>query len=309
MMLFDLADVIRAGGLKVIEVPGWKTRTRPAKSGHDDGLIAVRTITCHHTANGGADGNYPSYNTVLHGRGEDLPGPLAQLGLAKDGTVYVFAAGIANHAGVSLKEEYDKYHAIGIEAEAIGVPGAEGDWPKVQMTAYHRLCKILAVRYKVPNDHILGHKETASPRGRKSDPSFSMPDFREAVAALDLNEDEITMADVDELVEKIWARLETFTPAAANAAGDPALEGTKARMDTLVQFPPAVARLRREADARFDALVDQVSKVKMQSDRLEAALKKQAEYVTKLEGTLAAQTTTLGEILAKVQSILPPPAG
>jgi hypothetical protein len=177
MMLTDLAKTARDAGLKVVEVDGWKTRGRPGE------MIAIKTITCHHTANGGAKGNYPSMNTVKNGR-PDVPGPLAQLGLGVDGTVYVIAAGVCNHAGVSLKTDYDKRHAIGIEAEAVGVPGAKGDWPEVQMVAYAKLCAALVKRYRLDVEDVRAHKETCSPKGRKSDPSFDMKAFRLRVAKL-----------------------------------------------------------------------------------------------------------------------------
>ena len=170
MMLTDLAAAVRASGLPVIEVPGWKTR------GHGQ-MTAVDTIVCHHTA-GPAKGNYPSLSVVRDGRA-DLPGPLAQLGLARDGTVYVIAAGVAYHAGVVKESSYDNWHAIGIEAEATGVD----PWPEAQLDAYARLCAALCARYRLPVARVLGHKEVCSPSGRKVDPNFDMPAFRNRVDA------------------------------------------------------------------------------------------------------------------------------
>lgn len=89
MMLTDLATVLRAAGLKVQEVPGWKTR------GHGQ-MTSVETIACHHTA-GPKTGNYPSLGVVRDGR-PGLDGPLAQLGLARDGTWLVIAAGASPSA-------------------------------------------------------------------------------------------------------------------------------------------------------------------------------------------------------------------
>ena len=57
----------------------------------------VYGILCHHTA-GAKTLNMPSLNTILQGR-PDLPGPLAHLGLGRDGTYYVIAAGRCNHVG------------------------------------------------------------------------------------------------------------------------------------------------------------------------------------------------------------------
>ena len=180
MMLTQLAAVARRTGCPVIEVTGWKTRGRPGE------MLGVRTITCHHTANGGARGNYPSLRVVRDGR-TDLPGPLAQYGLGVDGTIYVIAAGKCNHAGVSLKTDYTNSYAIGIEAEAKGVPGTTSDWPPKQMDAYVRLCRALYEEFanvQVPD--IRGHKETCSPQGRKSDPDFVMATLRARVKAMDL---------------------------------------------------------------------------------------------------------------------------
>lgn len=203
-MYTQLADVARRTGYPVVEVPGWKTRGRP------QAMSDIRTITCHHTANGGAKGDYPSYNTVLNGRGADLPGPLAQYGIGRSGTIYVFAAGSANHAGVSRKTDYEKTHAIGIEAEAVGVPGTKGDWPPVQMDSYHKLCAELKKEFKLSVSDVRGHKETCAPPGRKSDPDFSMPNFRADVQAV-LNAQtkgntvaNFTASQLDQIVDAVW---------------------------------------------------------------------------------------------------------
>src|SRR4051794_10090300 len=88
--LIWLPEVLRLAGLKVSEVPGWRDRGRG-----DVGRILG--VICHHTGTSSRD-NMPTLNTLIRGR-SDLPGPLAQLGLARDGTYFVVAAGRANHAG------------------------------------------------------------------------------------------------------------------------------------------------------------------------------------------------------------------
>lgn len=179
MMLTQLADVARRTGYPVVEVPGWKGRGK-AMSG-------VRTITCHHTGNGGAKGNYPSLRVVRDGR-TGLPGPLSQYGIGLDGTIYVIAAGKSNHAGVSRSVDFTNSYAIGIEAEAVGLPGARGDWPVKQMDSYVRLCRALVEAFPgVEVANVLAHKETCAPSGRKSDPTFDMGVFRSRVAATNLN--------------------------------------------------------------------------------------------------------------------------
>lgn len=170
MMLSGLAVAARESGLRVVEVNGWQTR------GHGQ-MVGVSAIVCHHTATArSASGDYPSLHVVRDGR-PGLGGPLAQLGLGRNGTVWVIAAGLCYHAGVVFESWMSNGHAIGIEAEADGVSA----WPAVQYDAYVRLVRALAHHYNVPTARILGHKEVAQPRGRKNDPNFDMTRFRDAV--------------------------------------------------------------------------------------------------------------------------------
>ena len=89
-----LRDVLKAADLKVSLVPGFENRGRG-----DVGQISG--VICHHTA-GPRNGNMPSLGTLIKGRtgNKPLPGPLAQLGLGRDGTYFVIAAGRAIHAGI-----------------------------------------------------------------------------------------------------------------------------------------------------------------------------------------------------------------
>ena len=170
MILLDLADACRKSGLKVVEAQGWRTR------GHGS-FASVNGIICHHTATAAtAPGDYPSMGIVRDGR-SDLEGPLAQLGLGRDGTVYVIAAGVAWHAGATFFQRQDNWHAIGIEAEHPGV----GPWTPEQYAAYVRLVDALADHYEVPLSNVQGHKEVAKPLGRKVDPNFDMTAFRQAI--------------------------------------------------------------------------------------------------------------------------------
>lgn len=185
MYLTDLADVLRAAGLKVFEVPGWKTRGYRRRVGdiYRADLLGVESIIAHHTATSwSALGDYPTLFTVRDGR-SDLPGPLAQLGLGRNGTWYVIAAGYANHTGATFESWQSNSYALGIEAEASGV-GDPRDWPQAQMDSYAKGVKALASRYGVPVERVLGHKEIAAPLGRKTDPSFDMGAFRAKVRAV-----------------------------------------------------------------------------------------------------------------------------
>jgi len=167
-----LADVLEDAGLKVAETPGWRSRGR-AEMG------AVRGVMCHHTATA-APGNMPSLRLLERGR-SDLPGPLAQLGLGRDGTFYVIAAGRANHAGAGRWEGVTTGNSsfIGIEAENDGVGEA---WPEVQMEAYARGVAAILKKIGARANMCCGHKEYALPARRKSDPNFDMAALRARVA-------------------------------------------------------------------------------------------------------------------------------
>ncbi len=134
----------------------------------------------------------PSLRTLINGR-EGLPGPLSQLGLGRDGTFYVIAAGRANHAG---RGEWrgvvnGNSNFIGIEAENTGRDN-DLPWPEVQIDAYQRGVAAILKHIGRGEEFCAGHKEYALPRRRKVDPRFDSDDhshidmdrFRANVAAI-----------------------------------------------------------------------------------------------------------------------------
>jgi N-acetyl-anhydromuramyl-L-alanine amidase AmpD len=173
---FWLADVLRGAGLRVVEEPGWETRGRPGTFG------PIKGVLCHHTASNAKAGNAPSLGTVMRGR-SDLPGPLAHLLLARDGTFHVVAAGRCNHAGAGRWQGVTNGNAqfIGIEAENDGV---REPWPSVQIEAYAHGCAAILAHLGADAVMCAGHKEFALPKGRKVDPDFDMVAFREHVEAI-----------------------------------------------------------------------------------------------------------------------------
>lgn len=158
-MLTGLADVIAAAGLTVHTVTGWESR-------NDGTMDDVRGVLAHHTA-GPSTGNAPSLGVCVNGR-PGLPGPLSHVLLARDGSVYVIAAGKCNHAGLGsgfgLPTNDANPHLIGIEAESDG----SGDWTAEQLDAYPRLCRAFADHYGFPVNMVIGHLEWAPTR--KIDP-------------------------------------------------------------------------------------------------------------------------------------------
>lgn len=212
-----LPQVLLQAGLKVAEQPGWQRRGR-GNVGPTKGVI------CHHTA-GPKAGNMPSLGIVTNGR-RDLPGPLAQLCLGRDGTYFVVAAGRCNHAGAGNWQGITSGNSnfIGIEAENTGhTSGPLADpWPAEQMDAYRR--GVAAILKQISANAIMccGHKEYALPIGRKPDPNFDMSEFRlhvstimagiapapSIVPAIDsANRPTLRRGSTGELVETIQARI------------------------------------------------------------------------------------------------------
>lgn len=208
VVLTDVADVLRAAGLPVIEVPGWKTRGVP-----DMRMGAIQGGLVHHTA-GPATGVYPSLRTVRDGRA-DLEGPLAQLGLGRDGTWYAIAAGYCNHAGKVGDQRYSNAHALGVECENTG----SQPWPQVQYASLVAGCRALGAHYSIT---WRGHKEAAIPAGRKVDPNLDMNALRAAIAAPP-QEDTVTPQDIeaiaDRVVEKLGAIEVTYQDDAQGVTG------------------------------------------------------------------------------------------
>jgi len=171
-----LPEVLRAAGLKVALVDGWENR------GNGD-IGEIQGVICHHTA-GPRTGNMPSLRTVTNGR-PDLPGPLSQLGLGRDGTFYVIAGGRCSHAGKGDWQgiKAGNSHLIGIEAENTGLSN-DFPWPQVQLDAYQRGVAAILKHIGHGAGNCCGHREYALPSGRKTDPTFDMEFFRSVVTSI-----------------------------------------------------------------------------------------------------------------------------
>lgn len=201
MRLLWLAEDCRAAGLKVVEIPGWQARGAAFPA-------IPNTIVCHHTATPkSAKGDLPTQKILIEGR-PDLPGPLCQVGLGRNGTVYIVASGKANHAGKGAWNGVNQsVRTVGIEAEN---PGDGTPWPQKQYDAYVQLVAVLVRSLGTTFEHVCGHKEWALPRGRKTDPTLDMAAFRSRVCSLLLpaptpapapTEDDMPLSDED--VQKV----------------------------------------------------------------------------------------------------------
>jgi hypothetical protein len=153
-----LAKVLRDAGLRVVEVPGWKTR--------GSSTFAPKAVMIHHTATGQNWSTEKLTNLLVKGR-PDLRGPLCNLQLDRDGTFRVVAAGRANHAGRGSWPGLTagNTQTIGIEAAN---DGRGEPWPLAQREAMAVGSAALLRHLRASEGMLLGHKEWAPKR--KIDP-------------------------------------------------------------------------------------------------------------------------------------------
>jgi hypothetical protein len=184
-----LAQVARQAGLQVREAAGWQTRGSET--------FEPRGVVAHHTATPASWSSQQLTNLLVNGR-SDLPGPLCQLQLDRDGTVVVIAAGRANHAGSGGWNGLSgNVSVLGIEAAHSGTSAEP--WSRIQLEAYDRLSAALLTRLGQPASALCGHKEWAP--SRKVDPvSLDMAAMRRRVARL-MEGDELTPDEKAQLAQ------------------------------------------------------------------------------------------------------------
>lgn len=173
-----LVDALGAAVADAAEVPGWQSR------GH--GRFAdLRGIMVHHTGFDNA-----TAASLATGR-PDLAGPLANIHIARSGTVTVVAAGVAWHAGAGslpwLPAGTGNIHTLGIECANTGTsPTAphRRNWPPAQYLALTATCAALCGHLRTPASRVVGHKEYAGRAQGKWDPgAIDMAALRADVAA------------------------------------------------------------------------------------------------------------------------------
>lgn len=153
-------------------------------------------VIWHYTATPPRGRNMPTLNVVKRGR-SDLPGPLSQYLLGRDGTVAAITTGKANHAGSGAQRVLDSVRLdrpppapwgpqvggnrwfVGVEMEA-GAP--DYGYTGAQRVAALKLAIGLSQALDIgPNAHI-GHSEWTARKGDPGD-NWSMPEFRQQIAA------------------------------------------------------------------------------------------------------------------------------
>lgn len=220
MMLTWLADVLRAAGLPVIEVDGWRTR------GHG-GMVDVRGVLCHHMGTASSNG----WQVVLNGR-PDLAGPLAHLTLERDGTFRVIAAGQCWHAGLGgplldCPTDQGNAHLVGIEGVSDGA-----SWTDAQRRNYVLGVAAILRHLGAKDAHgwVADHREWA-PRRKDDRGAWDSNQFRADVTAALLHgaaptpdhPQEDDMPGVDDVwnhqISTHWPGQPTRTDTAANILG------------------------------------------------------------------------------------------
>jgi len=182
-----LPAALAARGLAVEVVTGWETRSA--------GSFNPKGAVCHWTAGPAGSKTRPSLNICTNGR-SDLPGPLCNVYLDRNGIAVVVSANRANHAGTgSWKGLTGNSAAFGTEAEAAGPT----DFTDAQRWAYPRINAAYADLGKFGADMVCGHSEWAG--SRKTDINdYPMTAMRTQVAALLAGGDDFDMATGDEIL-------------------------------------------------------------------------------------------------------------
>lgn len=157
-----MAAAFRKNDLRVRAVQGWKTRSA-------GGSFSPRGVVFHHTASNEHSGPVPSLAICTNGR-SDIPGPLCNVLIGRDGTVHLIAAGQANHAGLggpfrNIPRDSANAFMIGVEVENSGV-GEK--WSPELLRTCDVVFATLLLGLRRRSGWLIGHKEWAPTR--KIDP-------------------------------------------------------------------------------------------------------------------------------------------
>lgn len=187
MTLPWLADVLRDAGLRVVEHPNWKTHDRPGDWSPRYGVV-------HATAAPRSQADDVQVRVVRDGR-SDLPGPIANAVLTRDGVWHVVSAGRCNSTLVGTAGPYE---GLG-NTYALSVEGCNDNlsepWGAGQYQSYVRGWAAWCRRLGWTARNLVGHKEHTP--GHKTDPTFNMDRFRADVTAVLNGDDDMAMSDDD----------------------------------------------------------------------------------------------------------------
>ncbi len=229
-----LEDVLRARPLlkdKVRVLDGWDER------GHGD-FADVWGVMWHHTGNGRA-----TAESIRDGR-PDLPGPVSNIHIGRDGIVTLVAVGVAWHAGIGsgfglpVNDANDRL--IGIEcAWPLDTSITEATqtrerWPDAQIISMREVGAAITLKLGYGAERNITHKEWAKQAQGKWDPGNLDPNWFRGEIAKSMRGDFGTTPQPipptgfqypsqEEMVRQIWEQL--FGP---QAKGFPDLFGKTA---------------------------------------------------------------------------------
>lgn len=176
-----LADVLRAGGVQVVEEGNWRNRMV-------SGSFNPIGVLWHHTAASTTSPSnpHPALNVVINGR-PDLQGPLAQALVDYHGVFHVISAGRCNHAGAArasgpIPAGDGNTMLIGWEIDYNGV---SQQMSPAQYSASVKATVAVLRQLGRNASYARGHKETSTTG--KIDPAFINLDSMRADVAAGLN--------------------------------------------------------------------------------------------------------------------------
>jgi hypothetical protein len=162
-----LVKVLRDAGLKVVEVPGWRTNNR----NHKGSWGPVHGVMLHHTVTSGT-----AASVALCFRGHStLPGPLCHGVIDKAGTVHLVGNGRANHAGLgdddvlraviserplpADNEANTDGNAAFYGFEPVNLGDGKDPWPLAQLEAVFKASAAVCKAHGWSERSVIGHLE------------------------------------------------------------------------------------------------------------------------------------------------------
>jgi hypothetical protein len=143
----------------------WRDRGRPPSTGQWD----PAGVLCHHTASPAGTSDQSDLNVILCGNSQ-APGPISQLYVGRSGTLYLVAAGRANHGGKGRRPGIDTGGCADMNALLLGIEagnnGTGERWPDVQIDMYGAVVHALCDHYRWSVDsQVYLHATTGPPNG------------------------------------------------------------------------------------------------------------------------------------------------
>lgn len=167
-------DLMRSWGGIVHEVKGWQNRDAEPRTPYSPGKLYVE----HHDGSSLLSGNWGALAYITKNN-------LANIVTARDGQMMLNAAGVQWHAGVGgpmfdVPRNLGNPNSMGNEVCNSGGE-AYGPYCNLAVIAGEAAWAIVSGR-AADYRRVVGHKEWATPKGRKVDPSLNMDTRRQQVA-------------------------------------------------------------------------------------------------------------------------------